>query len=449
MSAQAVIHRLEMPELHIDGADPANHGQFIEEFYSLLVKNEHEWNSSFTSILSLEGLIRDQARENRGGQAKNAVEITSRQRSIRGEAGLRYTGLDRHLIQAGVQGACEDNYDTYFTFLAADQEGMVPATTLVDKDTTSVGVYLDDEFHLNDQWKLIAGVRADTNGRLENDRWYPGWRSAAVYHPKESWVSKAVFNRSVRMPSPLQSLNKIWGSNNPTDHPGNLDFSELSPTVTKPERLTTVEWQNIFYVKQTRLGTTLYYQELEDFITWFQPHSNGGDFSGHGIELNLESALTPSATLWANAAWNDSELDLFRPEVFGTVNNEPENFHAYVDQNNRIIGSAQYTANLGLDCEVVSGVTFSPALRYFTEQAAVEFKPVEEGGPEIITIRNRVYADASLVWNKAKPVNGVGVSVRLSGYNLTDNQDRVGGQLFGDTYRPRGRSGVISLHLTL
>ena len=95
----------------------------------------------------------------------------------------------------------------------------------------------------------------------------------------------------------------------------------------------------------------MYHQQLEDLITWFQPHSNGGDFSGNGVEVSVQAPLDPRLTLWGNGAWNDSKLELFRPEAFGTVDNTPENVHAYVNADDRIIGSARYTANLGCDSD--------------------------------------------------------------------------------------------------
>src|SRR5207248_679743 len=129
----------------------------------------------------------------------------------------------------------------------------IPRTTLFDKDTYAVGFYVDDEYRLSDQWKLIGGVRVDTNTRLRNDRWFPGARAAVVYEPTKTWISKVIYNRSVRFPSALAALNEVWGFEHrlsPTDPP----FAQLNNPATEPEILSTVEWDNIVYAGSARLG---------------------------------------------------------------------------------------------------------------------------------------------------------------------------------------------------
>jgi outer membrane receptor protein involved in Fe transport len=320
----------------------------------------------------------------------------------------------------------------------------IPKTTLVDENTFAVGFYGDDEWEVNDQLKLVAGVRVDHNEKLHGNRWFPGWRAAIVYQPWRWWVAKVASYRAVRMPSAFQALNQVFGTNNP-DSPLKPAFANLSPTANNPETLTTFELQNIFYFWRIRLGTTVYHQDLKDFITWFQPHSNGGNFSGYGAEISLHASIHPRFAVWGNGAWNDSRLHLFRPEVFGTVSNTPENVHAYVNNDNRIIGSARYTANLGIDSEPLTDLKFSPTVRYFASQAAVQFRTVPEGGPFLRTISQRAYADATLSWLGLKRFTPLDMDIRLSGYNLFNNREQVGAQLFGDTYRPRGISGVLSV----
>jgi len=448
LSAQVIAYQTAFPELHIDGADPGNNGEYTEHFYSVLVKDEHPWTPELTGVLSFEAALKGTGRQNQNGPPVNAAEQVLNQRQYRAEAGLRYTGLERHLIQAGVQASYDDNFNSWFTF--NDTSGTnnihIPRTTLVNDDTFAVGFYVDDQYQVNERLKLIGGVRVDENGRLDEDRWFPGWRSAIVYHFTTNWISKVVFNRSVRMPSPLTALNEVWGSNNP-DTPSKPSWADLYPTARNPEILTTVEAQNIFYLGNVRLAGTFYHQELKDFITWFQPHSNGGNFRGNGVELSAHATLDPSLIVWANAAWNDSELHLFDPNAFGAASNTPENFHAYVNPQNRLIGSATYTANAGFDWEMVPRVTLSPTVRYFTDQAGVRFRPLPDG-PQYVTLRNRVYFDATISWRVYQRENGSQMNVRLSGYNLTDNRDEVAAQFFADTYRPRGIAAVLAVDVS-
>ena len=114
-----------------------------------------------------------------------------------------------------------------------------------------------------------------------------------------------------------------------------------------------------------------------------------------------------------------------------------ERHHIITNANGRIVGSPEWTANLGLDREIGCNLTFSPTLRYFTEQAAYDFDR-----EAFTTIRNRFYLDATLTWRQFW---GPNTDLSLSGYNLLDNRSPVAGQWLRDTYRPRGATFVASL----
>jgi hypothetical protein len=236
----------------------------------------------------------------------------------------------------------------------------------------------------------------------------------------------------------LAALNQVWGIDH-LDDPNNPPWARVSPQAQDPEILSTLELQNIFYLGGARLGTAVYYQRLNDFITWFSPHTNVGDFDGPGVELNLQAPLSSRLTIWANASWNDSKLHLFREPLNTT--GQPEEHHAYTNPDGQIIGAAKYTANLGCDYKLRDNLTFSPAVRYFTDQAALEFRPNNKSNYK--TIRNRYYLDAALTWHNAW---GKDMDLRLSGRNLLDNRQPIASQINGDTYRPRGREVVLSLY---
>ena len=215
MYGQFVAYKSTWPELHIDAGSPKNNGEMTEEKYSLYLKNEHAWSHTLTSIATIEATLKEQTRLNDGGIPLSAVQQAVKQWHYAGEFGLRYTGIEHHLLQAGVQGEFDHNFGTFFTFLAPGQPGFIPRTTLVDDDDFGIGFYVDDEYRLNDRLKLIGGLRVDTNTRLRNDRWFPGARAGIIFEPTKTWVSKVIYNRAIRMPTALEAMNEVWGTNNP------------------------------------------------------------------------------------------------------------------------------------------------------------------------------------------------------------------------------------------
>jgi outer membrane receptor protein involved in Fe transport len=423
LAVQAIAYKTTLPELLINN-NPANDGKFTEEYYSLFLDYEHEFSCDLTGIAKYRLDYKEQGRQNRDSPpAPFATQWTNH-----GELGFRYTGIDRHLIQVGVQAETDNNFGAFGT------------TTLVDQDTYAVGFYFDDQIEVSDRLKLVAGFRFDKNTRLPDNYLYPGARAAVVYHTTETWITKVTYNRSVRMPSALTSLNRVWGTNNP-DVPAKPPWANISPTANSPEILSTIELHNVFYIgENVRIGTILYHEELKDFITWFGPWSNGGNFRGDGFELTLDAEVNPCLNVWANCAYNDTALNLFNDALFGP--GDPDESHAYTNQFGRIIGSPEWTANLGVDWKINDCLSFSPTFRYFTEQAGVE--QVTANSNKYTRVRNRYYFDAALTWYNVWCRD---MDLRLSGRNLLNNREPVAGQLLGDLYRPRGTEVTLTLDM--
>lgn len=430
-SGQAVAHRTSMPELNINNGDLANDGHYVDQVYVLALKQEHALSPTLTSVVKVDATLKEQTRLNRGGVPANAAEVANKQRVYSAELGLRYEGLERHVIQAGVQGSYDDNFESYFTFHVTEPPESFSRTTLVNGDTHALGFYADDEFQLTEKIKLVGGLRADRNTRLEDERWFPGGRAAIIATLRTNWISKVMYNRAVRMPAPWGThLNRAWGK----DKPDSPSFASFSNTAEEPEKLSTVEWQNILYLGQARLAATVYHQELEDFISWFEPHSNAGDFRGNGVEVDLQVPVNDVLNAWANASWNDSKLHVFGRPAFTLTQIEQ---HVVINPDKRIIGAPEYTANAGFDYALTRDLVFAPALRYFTEQATFD----NEAG-DFSTIRNRCYLDATLTWKNAFCPH---TDLQLAGVNILDNRDEVGGQWLKDTYRPRGATVTLAL----
>ena len=446
LSAQFVARKSTFPELHIENSDPKQGGTNTDAIYSVLLKDEHPWSDTLTSVAKFDASLKEYTRlSNDGRPPADAAQLSWKQWAYTTELGLRYTGFEHHVIQAGFQGSYDYNFDSFITFNSPDAPGgvgnkpnqFIPKTTIVDKNAFGVGFYVDDTIQATKWLKLIGGVRVDENSKLEGDRWFPGARAAIIVDPTANWVSKLIYNRSVRMPSDPTALDLLGRQN-----PRSPFFAGTSLPASEPEILETFELQEIFYLGRVRVGASVYHQELSNFISFFRPWSNGGNFRGEGVELSIQAPLSPKFAIWANGAWDDSTLHLFNPSVFGPATGQTEGSHAFVNSENRIIGSAGYVANLGFDWKILDHLTFSPSARYFTEQAGIEFHPADQGGVVFKTIRNRFYLDAGLTWDH---VGGRDMDLRLSGHNLLNNREPVASQIETSTMRPRGIEGVLTI----
>ena len=72
-------------------------------------------------------------------------------------------------------------------------------------------------------------------------------------------------------------------------------FTQVSNPAQRPEILQTFEWQNILYMDPVRLSVSVYHEDLQDFISWFYPFTNIGNFTGNGAELTAQAkVLSPS-----------------------------------------------------------------------------------------------------------------------------------------------------------
>ena len=425
---QGTAYRTESPELNIDSGNPTNNGVYMDQLYALYLKNEHPITNSLTRIFTTDAIYKQQSRDNYGGPPVwgTALQVNCSQMAYSAEWGYRYTGIDGHLIQAGVQFEYDQNFNCFYIW-----EG--DKSTLVDGNSQELGIYIDDEIQLTDRLKIIGGVRQDHNTIVPGDKWYTGIRSAIIRRNNDNWTTKVMFNRAVRMPAPWASyLNVAWGN----DKPNPPEWAKLAPNARYPEILSTVELQNIFYIDKTRISIDVYHEDLNQFISWYEPHTNIGNFRGTGVELDVRAPVNDRMLLWGNMSYVSSELLPFEAYLPGPGPIEQQ--HIIVNPDGRIIGSPEWTANLGFERKIGEHLIFSPTVRYFTEQAGFDYTT-----SQFIYIRNIFYFDATLMWKDFLVKN---MDARLSGYNITNNRSAVAGQWVRDTYLPRGSTAVFSLN---
>ena len=351
---QGTAYRTDAPELSIDQASPANNGQFVDQFYSIMVKREHAISDTLTDIVLMDGTYKQQGRTNMNGRldlpTSAGLEQYLSQMDYSAETAIRYAGIEHHEIQAGVQTEYFENLDCWFTTVGVNEAG-VPTiwdkTPLIDRDAQYVGVYVDDEWQATEKLKLIGGVRDDHNSELPGANWYTGIRSAIIYDMTREWTVKALFNRAVRFPSVLGAENDAWGKG----IPNSPNWATVASPAKEPEILATEELQNIFQIDKSRLAIAVYHEELTNFISWYEPHTNVGNFRGDGVELSFQCPLNETTRLWGNVSYNDSRLYPF--EQYTSPANTPiENQHVIISPSGQIVGSCKWTANVGYDQKI-------------------------------------------------------------------------------------------------
>ena len=414
-SVQLTSSHKDFYELKLTPDEPKPH--YIELMRGIEIKHQHEVNKDLSTLVSLSSVYKSMGR-----YSSEAAWLSLTQMDWNAEAGLTYTGFSDHVLQTGIQLVYEDNLEAIF-----QDEGSPTRQTFYDKDTHGIGFYIDDQYTVNDQLQLVAGVRVDQNTLIGN-RIYPSGRAAAIYQVNDQWRSKMMLNKSTRMPSPLAALNEIWGLGAP-------GWAGNSPTADKPEELVTLEWGNIVYFDKTRLSLNLYYQQLDNFITWGSPHTNVGDFDGYGAELSINHELSEGINLWGNVSYVDATFQT--SDSFDQAATAKD-AHRAIDDSDRLIGAPQLTINTGVDSRISDHILFSTQLRYFTMQ------PTEVTDDEFRDTNDQLYWDASVLF---EDIFRSGLDIRVSGKNLLDNRDAIGGPWLSGRYMPRGASLEIATYL--
>lgn len=285
-------------------------------------------------------------------------------------------------------------------------------------DTYNVGLYISDQYDVNEQLAVNIAFRVDYSSIHENTRFYPSPRFSVSYTPFSQWVTKFMYNRSLRLPAPWMSTqNNIWNVQD--------DYFK-NKLAERPEKLTAYEWQNIFYLFQkTRLSMNVYYQELEDYILWYRPFTNAGDMKGYGMELSFQSMPVRFFSLWGNASYNHSSFEIKARRIDATL---------AINESGEMLAVPKYMANLGIDFSY-GNWSVSPHTRYFSRQPAKRF-----GGDEVFYIYDRFYLNTTITYSNIV-VDRLNLSLIFN--NLLNNREEVAAQAFNRTYHPLGFTAEV------
>jgi len=393
---------------------------------SIEVKNE----SKLTEKL---GFLFSASFDNKQTMQPNNLTMT--QNSYKAEAGINHT-TSKNFLQTGLQmGYFQERNSVVLDY--ADTVYVLRYTLVPDIDLWTWGYYVSDKYSVSNRFKLVMAIRADYNSILENNRFSVSPRLAAIYMPSKYFTTKLMLNTATRYPSSRASHHNEFDKNRP-DRAGR--------TVTKPEQLMTVESENIFFTNKTRVSLVAYYQYLKDFITWFNPFMNVGDFSGFGIETTWKTSFTPNISVWANTTYNNADFkQTALPPAYEDGAAVPTS--VTVNHKGEMIAVPKFSGNLGADFRFFRKLYFSPRINYFTAQPATNYdhsrlvpSPTPRDPDNKITVfdffyvKNQVYVDAALTFEGIVK----GLDFRIAAQNIFNNRHQTATVFSNQTYTPQG-----------
>lgn len=383
---------------------------------SMAVNNE----SKLTDKL---GLVFSASFDNK--QATQPNNLTMTENAYKIEFGINRT-TKNNFLQAGLQaGYCQERNNWVYDWQNSGSMAVIPL--MYNTDLWSVGGYVSDKYSVSDKLKLVGAIRADYNSVLENNRMSVSPRVAAIFIPSRHFTTKLMFNTATRYPSARASHLNEFDKTKP-DRAGR--------TVTRPEQLMAVESENIFFSNNTRVSLVFYYQYLKDFISWFNPFMNVGDFSGFGLEATWKTSFTPNISVWANVSCNKADFTqtaLLPAYEDGAA--VPTS--VTVNEKGQMIAVPQFSGNIGADFRFFSQFYFSPRINYFTRQPAANYDHSPDANhstPGFFYADNQVFLDAALTYEGI--VKGLGL--RIAAQNILNNRHQLGTVFSNQTYTPQG-----------
>lgn len=382
---------------------------------SVVVKNESKINDKLGFLLSASFDNKQTIQPNNLSMMENAYKM---------EVGINHT-TERNYLQAGIQvGYYQERNNQVHLWISPDTTRLYPL--IKDSDLYSIGGYISEKYQISDQLKLVAALRGDYYSILKDNNFSLSPRVALIYSPTERFTTKLMYNKATRYPSARASHLCVWDQNVP---------SRRDRMVTKPEKLNTIESENIFFFKNTRISVVGYYQHLKDFISWFEPFMNIGNFSGFGFEATWKTNFTPNISVWANATYSNTD---FTQKASSPVDQDGSVIptSTVVNDKGEMIAVPKFSANLGADFRFFEKLYFSPRLNFFTRQPTTNYFHYNDADERFnfFYVDNQIFLDAALTYEGILK----GFDLRISAQNILNNQRQTGSVFANQTYTPQG-----------
>jgi len=303
-------------------------------------------------------------------------------------------------------------------------EDLIPVSPFVagfpvqadEADGSNLGIFLQDDWAVNEKMNIVVGIRADDNSELENPIFSP--RFAVRYEPNPDLILRATAGTGFRAPDPFDEdlhIEVISGSRATTRQADDLEeeksYSGLVSAIYSPPALEgslTLE-VNGFY---TALRDTFTHSEIQNDPNTgedFRERFNGPDAEVGGVELNIGmlpmKGLRIDLGLVSQFARFDEAVVIFEDEGGNTI--EEDDF----TESPEFYGVAQATYQVNPLTELMLGMTYTGSMKVLNERTG-------ELNEETDT-----FLVFDLVGSRTFPLEGFpDLSVSVGVKNLTDNR---------------------------
>lgn len=423
-------------------------GKRYDYIYSMVAQNEYELNENISTGFKAFGDIKRNIRTSTemGPTINSDHPNWDIYTNVYGAEQSIIHKTDRNYFQAGIQAHINQhrhNYE-YLWYPDDPNRGIAGLDTtsfpsymrliVEQKDTYNAGIYISDEYQMNENVKFVGAVRLDYNTMFEDSKPYISPRFAAVYAPKQELTFKLMYNKATRMPPPIGTdLNKLWGKDKTGEAfaPG---WATANFNAQKPEQLSAYEFQTIYYQGKFRFALNAYYQELKDFFTWYNPRTNVGDFTGYGTELSVDAKINQKLSFWGNYAYAENDFTSSEDVIPLVSDDGVESPKTSANDKGESVGAPKHSYNIGTDITILETIGVSLYGTGFAGQPLYRNSEWQYA--------QGLYLNGAVNWFD---IADSGFDLKFSCKNILNNREIISAQWLQDGYMPRGTNFELSL----
>jgi hypothetical protein len=349
---------------------------------------------------------------------------------------LRFGAKYVHTI-AGPNRGFRFDTETNLPTTPGPGEEQVPVVDIPSGKDNNVAVYAEDRLSFNDQkTDVFAGIRADHNDWRENRTVFLP-RAGIIHSLSPRLTAKYVFNTGYLRPNAAYSKSggKFYRAPSKTIEDVNV--------VDKSEQVRAHDVQLTFADKGNWVIGTLFYMQVDDFISWETKLDLGyrdmGAAYSYGGELEARYVLGANIALSGNYSLARGYLRTIPTGV--DVNGVTQRLDgALTNADREWLNYPMHMWNVGADLAIRRHHSVNVNIRGWNRMKIVE--PFTAPNPGAYgELSGVLYADASYL---ARNVIA-NVDVRLSVMNMFNSTDPTGMVVNNGVFSPRGRNIGIQL----